>query len=109
MIITIHTPSNAKEAYTYIADMDRVFIKPNGLMHFYKADTCDHCDCKAKQGDSVDIGATALAASTAIQKLVKANNPELRKAKSEPVELFHNEETLLSVCEDCDRELTPNN
>jgi len=78
-------------------------------MHFFKATTCDHCDCKAEHGDAVDIGATTLAASTAIQKLVKASNPDLRKAKEEPVELWHNEATGLSVCEDCDRELTPNN
>jgi len=106
MNITIHTPAQAVEAHKYIASMNRVFLMPNNMLHFYKATRCENCDCKAEEANPVNIGATTYEASTAIQKLVKANNVGMKKAKNEPEEIWHNEETGLCVCSDCDNALS---
>ena len=105
MKIEIDNQLHAAEAFNYIRSMNRVFLKPNGLLHFYEETECDNCGRKAECCNSIDIGATTMEASTAILKLVKANIPSLKKAKNEPVELWHNEESGLSVCEDCDNKI----
>jgi len=101
MQITIHTAEQATEAHRYIQGMNRVFLKPNNMLHFFNATSCDHCNCKAEEANPVDIGATTIEASTAIQMLVKHSGQEMKKAKNEPVELFHDEETGDCICEDC--------
>ena len=101
MQITINTPKNAIEAFRYIKQMNRVFIPDNGLLHFFRATTCEVCNCKAEEPNPVKVGATTLEASGKLHALIKKNIPNLKRVKEMPAELWANEYGE-AVCEACE-------
>jgi len=106
MQITLTHPNQIPEALPYLKGFNRVYFKPQGLQHFFTATRCDHCNAKAEEGDAVAIGCINKETADAFSNAMLATGQKILRAKLEPLTLWHNEETGMCVCSDCDNKLT---